>query len=145
MASNSEIPRITTLSIMRRRSCGLARAATVKAGDFLIESEIPIDHLANVEALPRRRSACLRTQAIDLFDGRSHFVFVGNQETGLAVIDNLRQCAVGESDNRGSGGERLPRHQRAYFGDKRSNDKAPGGRQDTVLFLAGYRSAIAVH
>src|SRR5258707_3139701 len=118
---------------------------TVKAGDFLIDREVPIDHLADVEALPRRSSACLRTEAIDLFDGRSHLVFVGNQETGLAVIDNLRQSAVGESDNRGSGGERLHGDQGACFGDKRSNDKAAGRGQDTALFLGPDRSDIPLH
>src|SRR6266404_7603224 len=118
---------------------------TVKAGDFLIDREVPIDHLAGVEALPSRSSACLRTEAIDLLDGRSHLVFVGNQETGLAVIDNLRQSAVGERDNWGSGSERLHCDQRACFGDKRSNDKALGRGQDTVLLLAADRSDIAVH
>ena len=118
---------------------------TVKAGDSLVDREVPIDHMADIEALPRRGSACLRTEAIDLADGRSHLVFVGNQETGLAVIDNLRQSAVGQSDNRGSGGERLHCDQRACFGDKRSNDKAPGRGEDTVLSLAADWLDIAVH
>ncbi len=79
---------------------------TVKPGDFLIDCEIPINHLVDVEALPRHSSACLRTETIDLFDRRSHLVLVRDQKTGLPVIDNLRQSTCGESNNWGSGGER---------------------------------------
>src|SRR6266481_3699966 len=99
--------------------------------------------MTDVETVPRRGPACMRTETIDLFDRRSHLVFVGNQETGLAVIDDLRQSAVGESDDWGSGGERLHCDQRACFGDKRSDDQAAGRGQDTVLFLGPDRSDIA--
>src|SRR5262249_51633553 len=57
-------------------------------------------------------------------------------------IDNLRQSAVGKSDNWGSGGERFHRDKRACLRDKRSNDKAASSRQDTILFLGPDRSDI---